>query len=81
MKGGNPVDQIMTASEVATLLQVHIRTVYRLADRGMLPGSRIGRGWRFRKEEILALLSNQKQGDAATEGPTFLSAARSRSMK
>lgn len=60
--------QIMTAFQVAELLQVHIRTIYRLADKGLIPGNRIGRGWRFRRDEILALISDQKRHSLAAAG-------------
>lgn len=38
--------EIMTAPEVAALLRVHIRTVYKLAEQGKILGSKIGRSWR-----------------------------------
>jgi excisionase family DNA binding protein len=49
-------DQVMTASEVAELLQMPVSTVYHLARRGELPACRLGRTWRFlrpRLEEML----------------------------
>jgi excisionase family DNA binding protein len=52
------MDEIMTTSQVAALLQIHARTVHRLSRRGVLPGSRIGRRWRFSRREIVALVSN-----------------------
>jgi excisionase family DNA binding protein len=51
------VDEILTPSQVASLLQIHVKTVYRLASEGVIPGSRIGRSWRFRKDDILGLVS------------------------
>lgn len=52
------MDEILTPSQVASLLQIHVKTVYRLAGEGVIPGSRIGRSWRFRKEDILGLVSH-----------------------
>ena len=49
-------DQVMTAGEVADLLQMPVSTVYYLANRGDVPAKRLGRGWRFlclRLEEFL----------------------------
>jgi excisionase family DNA binding protein len=49
-------DQVMTASEVAELLQMPVSTVYHLARQGELPARRLGRTWRFlrpRLEEML----------------------------
>jgi excisionase family DNA binding protein len=39
------MEEIMTPSEVAALLKIHLKTVYKLAERGVIPA--IGRGWRF----------------------------------
>lgn len=43
---------IMTVQEVARYLRVHAITVYRMIQRGQLPAIRVGRGWRFKKDEI-----------------------------
>ncbi|HEX9445716.1 MAG TPA: helix-turn-helix domain-containing protein [Candidatus Binatia bacterium] len=51
------MDEILTATEAAALLKVHKRTVYRLAEDGVIPGSRIGHRWRFSKSNILALVT------------------------
>lgn len=42
----------MTAREVAVLLRLPGSSVYDLARRGILPGHRIGRAWRFIRQEI-----------------------------
>ncbi|MFQ5851096.1 MAG: helix-turn-helix domain-containing protein [Candidatus Binatia bacterium] len=55
------MEEIITPSQVAALLQLNVRTVYRLAQQGVIPGNKIGRGWRFSKEHILDLLSNQQR--------------------
>jgi len=51
------MDEILTATEAASLLKVHKRTVYRLAEQGIIPGNRIGHRWRFNRTNILALVS------------------------
>jgi excisionase family DNA binding protein len=51
------MDEILTATEAAELLKVHKRTVYRLAEEGVIPGTRIGHRWRFSKKNILALVA------------------------
>jgi excisionase family DNA binding protein len=68
------MDEILTASEAAALLKVHKRTVYRLAEEGAIPGSRIGHRWRFSKDNILALVSKGESGSPdedpmETKGP------------
>lgn len=42
----------MTASEVGALLRVAKSSVYDLARRGLIPGHRVGRAWRFIRQEI-----------------------------
>jgi excisionase family DNA binding protein len=51
------MEEIITPSQVANLLQIHVKTVYRLASEGTIPGNRIGRSWRFSKTDILKLVS------------------------
>jgi excisionase family DNA binding protein len=53
------MDEILTATEVAELLQIHPRTVYKLAKEGSIPGRKFGGGWRFSRGEILAMVSPQ----------------------
>lgn len=49
-------DELLTSAEVARLLRVHPKHLYRLLRQG-LPGRRVGRGhWRFRRDEVLAWL-------------------------
>jgi excisionase family DNA binding protein len=68
------MDEILTASEAAALLKVHKRTVYRLAEEGIIPGGRIGHRWRFSRHNILALVSKGENGSLdqtpiGTRGP------------
>jgi excisionase family DNA binding protein len=51
------MEDILTASQVASLLQVHPRTVYKLVKQGSIPGRKFGGGWRFSKSEILLMIS------------------------
>ena len=53
------MEDILTASQVASLLQVHPRTVYKLVKQGSIPGRKFGGGWRFSKNEILLMISSQ----------------------
>jgi excisionase family DNA binding protein len=54
------VKEILTASQVAALLQVHLRTVYKLAQQGTIPGRKFGGGWRFSKSEILKMVTRNE---------------------
>jgi excisionase family DNA binding protein len=60
--------EVMTVQQVAELLQVPVSWVYgRLRKRslGKLPGYRLGKYWRFDKEEVLAWLAQQREGRKA----------------
>ena len=49
-------DEVITATEVAELLQLRVSTVYYLARRGDLPAHRLGRTWRFLRPRLEELL-------------------------
>ena len=63
------MEEIMTPSEVASLLKIHIKTVYKLAEKGIIPGNRIGRSWRFSRSDVLELVSTKGLAEAADEAP------------
>jgi len=46
-------DEILNVGEVFKLLKLHPRTVYRLAQNGMIPAWRVGKSWRYLKSEIM----------------------------
>jgi excisionase family DNA binding protein len=56
------MEEIMTPSEVANLLKVHLKTVYKLAEKGVIPGSRIGRSWRFSRSDVMEVISSRGTG-------------------
>ena len=49
--------EIMTPREAADYLSVHVRTIYRLAKNGGIPGRKVGGSWRFKKEALDEWLS------------------------
>lgn len=57
----NGVDPMLTISEVALMLNVHINTVRRWSNQGLLQSYRIGsRGdRRFRKEDVNSFLAKE----------------------
>lgn len=57
------MEEILTASQVAELLQMHPRTVYKLVKQGSLPGRKCGGGWRFRRSEIMTMISPHGEGN------------------
>lgn len=58
------MEEIMTPSEVAALLKIHLKTVYKLAEKGTIPGNRIGRSWRFSRSDVLELVSSRAMNGA-----------------
>ncbi len=57
----------ITVRDVAAYLNVTERTVYRLAQRGELPGFKVAGAWRFRRRDIDAWLERQKQVASVSE--------------
>jgi excisionase family DNA binding protein len=58
----------MTPSEVADLLKIHLKTVYKLAEKGVIPGNRIGRSWRFSRSDVLELVSSRQMEAGEANG-------------
>ena len=69
------MEEIMTPSEVAALLKIHLKTVYKLAERGVIPGNRIGRSWRFSRSDVLELVSTKPLNLGETSDALMRSAA------
>jgi excisionase family DNA binding protein len=63
------MNDILDADEVAKLLRLNEQTVKRLANRGELPGFKIGGRWRFRREAIEEYIRKleQQQGGQKQE--------------
>lgn len=57
----DPSTQIMTVRDVARHLKVDEKTVYRLAQRGELPGFRVAGTWRFKRSDLYDWIELQKQ--------------------
>ena len=63
--GGSEVEELLTIEELAALLRVppswiYSRTGRRSANR--IPGFRLGKYWRFRREGVVAWLNRQSAG-------------------
>ena len=54
MRGWIPLmpEPLMTASEIAQHLRLHIETIYRLIQKEGLPAVKAGGQWRFRVSEV-----------------------------
>jgi excisionase family DNA binding protein len=69
----NHIDPMLTASEVARLLNVHMNTVRRWSNQGVLKAYRIGsRGdRRFRQEDIAYFLSQENRVSSKRRVPAW----------
>ena len=58
----NEVGKLLTASEVADMLHLHVNTVKRLGDRGELPFVRVTKRGdrRFRLDDVIDFLRRDK---------------------
>ena len=54
-------DSLTTVEEVAKYLKVEESTVYTWAKKGKLPGMKVGRFWRFKKEDINEWLEEKRK--------------------
>ena len=62
-------DEILTLKEVAEYLKLAEKTAYRLAADGKLPGFKVGGSWRFKREDVLSWIENQKiDGNQSKQG-------------
>jgi excisionase family DNA binding protein len=55
-----PVSPTLTVKDVARLLRVDEKTVYRLSQRKVLPGFKVAGAWRFRRDDLDAWIEAQK---------------------
>jgi len=46
------LNAVLTISELADYLQVSKSSLYKLAQEGKVPGQKVGKHWRFRRETI-----------------------------
>jgi excisionase family DNA binding protein len=44
--------EILTPNEAGLYLNLHVRTISRLAKKGLIPALKVGRRWRFRKAAL-----------------------------
>jgi len=62
-------DVFLTTEEVLALLQVNLRTIYRMIKAGRIPAVRVGRQWRFRKRDIDTWIDSQRAAPPPREIP------------
>jgi len=54
----------MTVQDVAEYLNIDPKTVYRMVNRGDLPGFKVGGSWRFKRDDLDAWIAKQKEAAA-----------------
>ena len=52
------MEYVLTIKELSEYLRLTQTTVWKYANEGKIPGFRVGRGWRFHKNQIDSLLNN-----------------------
>jgi excisionase family DNA binding protein len=74
MANHKEIDPMLTVSDVARLISVHINTVRRWSNQGILKSYRVGsRGdRRFRQEDIASFLSRESNMAEVRKGTPFL---------
>ena len=58
-------NEILTIQEVSHFLRIPVSTIYSLAQKGKLRGAKIGRQWRFLREEIVNYLRGEAESYAS----------------
>lgn len=59
--------EVLTAQEAAALLRIGVKRLYEQAQRGAVPGRKVGKEWRFRRDAILAMLAGEPEEASANE--------------
>jgi excisionase family DNA binding protein len=58
--------EFLTAEEVAEYLRLPLSTVYKLVQDKRLPGFKVGKHWRFRKETFEEWIREQENASTAS---------------
>ncbi len=53
-------DEFWTAEEVSNYLRIPQSTIYKLAQDSVLPGFKVGKHWRFRRDTIINWIKAQE---------------------
>ncbi len=66
----SPRARWLTVTELANLLGVHQRTIYRALSSGRLGGVRVGAAWRVRREDLETWLGAQDERQQQVPAPS-----------
>jgi excisionase family DNA binding protein len=64
MTGPSEMDPVLTIDELAEYLKIAKSVLCKLAQEGRLPGQKIGKRWRFRKQAIDQWLDRKSNSKA-----------------
>lgn len=64
-----PLEPAMTVRDVAAFLNVDEKTVYRLSQKGELPGFKVAGAWRFQRSDIQSWIDDRKASGQVTDTP------------
>jgi len=53
---------LFTAEEAAKYLRLHVKSIYRLARDGKIPGRKVGGSWRFHRDALDQWIKNERSG-------------------
>ena len=56
-------EPLLDSTQAARLLQIHPKTLQKMARRGQIHGTHVGKLWRFRASDLDDLLYRQERGD------------------
>ena len=62
--------EFLTAEEVAEYLRLPLSTVYKLVQDKRLPGFKVGRHWRFRREAFQEWIKQKENNSFASKDQT-----------
>lgn len=62
------MDDYLTIAQVAELLQLSEKTIYRLAQQGEIPAFKVGGSWRFRASDIDQWVAKQIDDQKPAKG-------------
>lgn len=54
------MDKWLTLEQIAEYLQMSTSSIYKMAQTGKIPSYKVGRQWRFKKEEIDSWVEKKK---------------------
>lgn len=64
----NQPPDVLTIDELSEYLRISKSSLYKLAQEGKVPGQKVGRHWRFRKDAIDRWLDDSRRQSASSVG-------------